>query len=161
MECPEYLIVVEIARNIRGALGGSEYLRLEMKYKDVLSGAGVVQGRGRPLQSIEGGKKADLVLLKNWGQPTCAIEVKKSPQHKSLLEDLERLRDVVYACRYERGVLKHGFLSIYSRNAESVVHTVDKFFDNRDRARVKPLSIRKWGGDVEMEASIVVEVTNK
>ena len=158
-ESPEYFIVVEIARNIHRKLGKSECLRVEMQYADVLSGAGVVQRRGRPLQSIEGGKKADLVLLKNRDQPTCVIEVKKNTQLKFLLEDLERLRDVVYACRDQRGVLKHGFLSIYSRNAESVVHTVDKFFRHHDRVRVKRPNIKTWGLGDEMEASIVVEVT--
>ena len=157
-ESPEYLIVVEIARNIRKKLGESERLRLEMQYADMLTGAGFVQGPGAPLKSIKGGQRADLVLLKNRHLPTCAIEVKKNPDHKRLLKDLGRLRDVVYACRHQRGVLKHGFLSIYAHNAESVVHTVDKFFDNRDRARVKRPNIRTWRRDDEMETSIVVEV---
>lgn len=161
-DSPEYLIVVEIARNIYKRLGASEYLRLEMQYADVLAGADLVQGLGAPLKSIKGSRRADLVLLKNRGRPTCAIEVKKNPQHERLLEDLRRLRDAVYACRHQRGVLKHGFLSIYeSRDSESVVQTVDKFFRaNRKRARVKVPSIRSWEREGEMEASIVVEVTS-
>ena len=161
-DSPEYLIVVEIARNIHKKLGASEYLRLEMQYSVVLSGAGVVQGPGRPLKSIEGGKKADMVLLKTKVKPTCVIEVKKEPSFKGLWKDQQRLQDVAYACRHERGVLKHGFLSIYSRNPDSVIHTVDKFFrDNPGRAQVKRPNIRTWGWDDETEASIVVEVTSK
>ena len=158
-ESPEYLIVVEIARNIRKKLGEFEYLRFEMQYADMLAGADFVQGPGAPLKSIKGGQRADLVLLKSQHQPTCAIEVKKNPDHSDILKDLGRLRDVVYACRTNEAI-KHGFLSIYkSRNAESVVHTVDKFFDNRDRVRVKRPNIETWGSADEMEASIVIEVT--
>ena len=163
-EAPEYLIVVEIARNIRKKLGESECLRLEMKYADVLSGADFVPSRGAPLKSIKGGKRADVVLLKNRVKPTCVIEVKKNPTHKGLQDDLKRLRDVVYTCRHRKGVLKHGFLSIYKSakdedgvDTKDVVKTISKFFgSNGDKARAKRPNITTW--ERGKEASIVVEV---
>lgn len=160
-ESPEYLIVVEIARNIRKKIGEYEYLRLEMKYEDLLSGAGFIQGPGAPLKSIKGKNRADVVLLKHKVKPTCVIEVKKNPSYQRLQSDLKRIRDVVYACRKQRGMVKHGFLSIYqSGYTDGVVQQVGKFFRaNDDKARAKPPSVRTWGRDDEMEASIVVEVT--
>ena len=198
-EAPEYLIVVEIARNIRKKLGESECLRLEMKYADVLSGADFVPSRGAPLKSIKGGKRADVVLLKNRVKPTCVIEVKKNPTYKGLQDDLrrlaplshtfrllfcgkthgfrrhtvavigarrlKRLRDVVYTCRHRKGVLKHGFLSIYKSakdedhgvDTKDVVQTISKFFgSNGDKARAKRPNITTW--ERGKEASIVVEV---
>lgn len=155
---PEYLIVVEIARYIYGELGESECLRLEMPYREVLDGAGITKGPGAPLKAIKGGKKADLALLKNRHKPTCVIEAKRNPTVADMMRDLERLRDVVYACRHKRGVLKHGFLSIYeSRDyIDRDVDTIDQFFNaNRQRARAKRPSILAWDG----QASIVVEIT--
>lgn len=159
-DAPEYLIVVEIARNIREKLGESEYLRLEMGYKDVLDGADV-QGPGRPFESIKGGKRADVVLLKAKDKPTCVIEVKKNRSYQGLQKDLKRLFDVVYACRKKRGLLKHSFFLVYqSGDTEGVVQTVDKFFsENVDKAHIKRPSIRTWGRNDEKQASIVVEVT--
>ena len=155
---PEYLIVVEIASYIHAALGESECLRLEAPYRDVLAGADVVRGRGAPLKSIKDGKKADLALLKNGNKPTCVIEVKKNPTHDGLMRDLKRLRDVVYACRDKKGVLKHGFLSIYrsSDDTDVIVHDVEKFFKtNRKKAQAKHPSIETW----DDHSSIVVEIT--
>ena len=155
---PEYLIVVEIARNVNQYLGERECLRLEMPYRDVLAGARLPKGPGAPLKSIRGGKKADLALLKNGASPTCIIEVKKDPDYKRIVGDLERLRDVVYACRHKPRVLKHGFLLIWrsSNDTDSEIDTIDGFFkDKRNRARAKRPSIKTW----RCQASIVVEVT--
>lgn len=173
-DSPEYLVVVEIARNINKKLGGSESLRLEMQYAQVLAGAGFVQGRGAPLKAINGGKKADLVLLKDWDKPTCVIEVKKNPSYDGVQKDLKRLRDVVYACRHHKGLLKHGFLSICLSDApdvnykvDSVVDSVGKFFRNERKARAKPPNVRTWNqhaglraaGGAGESASVVVEIT--
>ena len=164
-EAPEYLIVVEIARNIRKKLGESECLRLEMKYGTGQHVGDFVPGRGAPLKSIKGGKRADVVLLKNRVKPTCVIEVKKNPTNKGLQDDLKRLRDVVYTCRHRKGVLKHGFLSIYKSgkdedhgvDTKDVVKTISKFFgSNGDKARAKRPNITTW--ERGKEASIVVEV---
>ena len=158
---PEHLIVVEIARNIHKKLGEHEYLRLEMQYTDVLDGAGVQSSRGAPLQAIKGGKRADVILLKNKVEPTCVIEVKKMPPYKGLLSDLERLRDVVYACRHQKGVLKHGFLSIYQsggkKGVDQTTSRIQDFIEKCDRAHMKPPNVRFWKR--EQKASIVVEVT--
>ena len=156
---PEYLITVEIAWNIFRDLGESEWLRLETPYKEVLDGAGIAKGPGAPLKAIKGGKKADLALFKNRDKPTCVIEVKKNPTVADLMRDLERLRDVVYACRDRKGVLKHGFLSIYeSRDyTERDVDTIHQFFKvNRHRARAKAPRIWTWD---DQHTSIVVEIT--
>lgn len=169
-DSPEYLVVVEVARNIYAKLGESESLRLEMQYASVLDGAGIVQGRGAPLKAIRGGKKADLVLLKDPNKPTCVIEVKKNPSHDGLRTDLKRLRDVVYAGRDYKGLLKHGFLSIclsgdadsVNYKIESATDTISKFFARSTRARAKCPTIRKWKLDKEasiVDASIVVEIT--
>lgn len=162
-DSPEYLVVVEIARNIKKKLGDSESLRLEMQYTKVLAGAGFVQGPGAPLRAINGGKKADLVLLKDWDRPTCVIEVKKNPTYGDVQKDLKRLRDVVYACRQYKGVLKHGFLSIclsddtdVNYKIDSVINTVDRFFKNERKARAKRPNTRTWGQ--AENASVVVEV---
>lgn len=161
---PEYLIVVEIARSIYPELGGSECLRLETPYREVLEGSGIVKGPGAPLKAIKGGKKADLALLKNRDKPTCVIEVKKNPTVADLMRDLERLRDVVYACRNKKGVLKHGFLSIYeSRDyTDRDVDTIDQFFRaNRHRARAKRPCTKTWQDEHTSgeHTSIVVEIT--
>ena len=156
---PEYLMVVEIARKIERSLGDSERLRLEMQYTDVLTGADFVQGQGRPLASIGGTTRADLVLLKRNGQPTCVVEVKKNPTTDRLEHDLSRLSDIVYACRHKKGVLKHGFQSIYvSGGAESTVRMIRRFFEKSTqyKARAKRPTVVTWG---EEQASIVVEVT--
>ena len=159
-KAPEYLIVVEIARRLFGKLGDRECLRLEMPYRKVLAGAEIAKGRGAPLKAIKDGKKADLALLKNRDKPTCVIEVKRDPNYQALVRDLERLRDVVYACRSQRGVLKHGFLSIYRSgvDTESEVDAIEKFFkENRHRAQAKRPITRKLR--YEKAASIVVEIT--
>ena len=163
-DSPEYLVVVEIARNIYKKLGRSESLRLEMQYAKVLDGAGFTPGPGAPLRAIKGGKKADLVLLKDRDKPTCVIEVKKNPSHDRVQRDLKRLRDIVYACRHYEGLLKHGFLSIclsddtdVNYKIDSVINTVDEFFKNEKKARTKRPNSRTWG--TEEIASIVVEIT--
>lgn len=160
VQAPEYLIVVEIARKISRELGDRECLRLEMPYREVLAGAEIVQGRGAPLKAIKDGKKADLALLKDGQKTTCVIEVKRDPDYQGIVRDLQRLRDVIYACRHKRGVLKHGFLLIYQPgdDTEGVVHTIERFFkENRDRARAKRPTTEKLRN--EQAASIVVEVT--
>ena len=158
---PEYFVLVEIARKIERSLGDSERLRLEMQYTEVLTGADFVQGPGRPLASIGGTTRADLVLLKKNGQPTCVVEVKKDPTTAGLERDLSRLSDIVYACRHKDGILKHGFLSIYeSGDAESTVRMIRRFFEKSTqyKARAKAPTVTTWG---EEQASIVVEVTAK
>lgn len=167
VQAPEYLIVVEIARKISSDLGNRECLRLEMPYREVLAGAEIVQGRGAPLKAIKDGKKADLALLKDGHKTTCVIEVKRNPSYQGIVRDLQRLRDVIYACRHKSGVLKHGFLSIYQSgdDAEGVVHatervvdTIERFFkDDRQRARAKRPTTKKLRND--QAASIVVEIT--
>lgn len=168
-DSPEYLVTVEVARNIYDKLGESESLRLEMQYAKVLAGAGI-QGRGAPLKAIGGGNKADLVLLKDLNKPTCVIEVKKNPNYGGLQTDLRRLQDVVYAGRRYRGLLKHGFLSIclsgdadsVNYKIESATDTINVFFERSKRARAKCPSIRKWKPDKDasiVDASIVVEIT--
>lgn len=165
-DSPEYLIVVEIAKNIFKKLGGSESLRLEMQYVKVLAGAGFIQGSGARPKAIKGGQIADLVLLKGRDQPTCVVEVKKNPDYRGIQKDLKRLRDVVYACRHYKGVLKHGFLSIcfsdetdVSYKVKSVIDNVDKFFKNEKKARAKRPNIRTWEAGAYENASVVVEIT--
>lgn len=162
---PEYLVVVEIARNIKKKLGDSESLRLEMQYAKVLAGAALSKAPV-PLKAIKGGKKADLVLLKDRDRPTCVIEVKKNPDYGDVQKDLKRLRDVVYVCRHYKGVLKHGFLSIclsddtdVNYKVDGVIDNVDRFFKNERKARAKRPNIRTWEAGAYENASVVVEIT--
>ncbi len=137
-EAPEYLITVEVAKQLFDKLT-YRYINLEFSVKDALEDAGAIR-RGRPKKALRRNGRFDILLSHSSGNPWCAIEIKSriwSPK-THLSADIVRLRDTVLR-RHRGSTLRCAALGFYSERAKpqrkhnSAKDSLDSLADSTDK----------------------------
>ena len=108
----EGLLVAKIAEALADIQNESESLVMELPFHCIQEWSGVGRPKGRPVKTLSGRNRADIVLLDNKDRPVYVIEAKRFWQPKKCYEDLERLRDLLRKfSENQEGSLKSGFLT--------------------------------------------------
>ena len=126
----ESLIVANVAEAVNDLQESHEHLYLEYPFSDILENSGAKFRLDRLPETLQGGKRADIVLFNRFRSPTCVIELKRTWNADQCLNDLERIRDLVDTCSHNNGgSLRRDFLAMWIAKEE----TTTKSGENRIR----------------------------
>lgn len=109
----EGFMVAHVAEALSDALGENGSLLVEAPFDDIREWSGAARRRGRPLEVLRGGRRADIALFDRQGRSTHVVELKRSWNRRDCYADLKRLGGLLHACAAKvDGSLKYGLLGL-------------------------------------------------
>ena len=109
----EGFMVASVAKALSDTLKENGSLLVEAPFDDIREWSGAARRRGRPLEVLRGGRRADIALFDKQGRSTHVVELKRSWNRSGCYADIERLGALLHTCAGEvDGSLKYGLLGL-------------------------------------------------